>query len=321
MDAFDVWLELKAEDAEGRSSTGMDGSRTTVRARRSGRALLSRSAASTITAIGSTSATPGSARALAYVRLIPPGAADTAHFRLRIPSGCGGAREAHGTDELPEVRVVEHSVGLCGSSRSVAPDFAISKRYDDGRWVFTGDTSDVSGTIKTIPDLPVDRRRSRTSKLTRRGRADRAAGALRGGSRALERLRHRAAPAEGLQGGRLGLRDRDTPRARIRRWLGQPREGRGRGGGSCSRARARSTRLSEIDAELPEGSLLPRPSRCAPSAGTTRRPAGPSDHDRTVFPRDRVVWNAIGRILFLKRQIRRSRSRLTRRRSPSIPRT
>ncbi len=26
--------------------------------------------------------------------------------------------------------------------------------YDDGEWTFTGDTSDVSGAIKAIPDIP-----------------------------------------------------------------------------------------------------------------------------------------------------------------------
>src|SRR5437867_1559844 len=30
----------------------------------------------------------------------------------------------------------------------------VSERYDDGRWVFEGETSDVSGKIKAIPDLP-----------------------------------------------------------------------------------------------------------------------------------------------------------------------
>jgi len=34
-----------------------------------------------------------------------------------------------------------------------APD--VTPAYDDGRWVFTGDTSKVSGTMKSIPDLPI----------------------------------------------------------------------------------------------------------------------------------------------------------------------
>ena len=33
-------------------------------------------------------------------------------------------------------------------------DFQIDKGYDDGKWVWTGDTSDVAGKIKAIPNLP-----------------------------------------------------------------------------------------------------------------------------------------------------------------------
>src|SRR5262249_11542715 len=35
------------------------------------------------------------------------------------------------------------------------PGFALSPHYDDGAWVFTGDTSTVSGPTKAIPDLPI----------------------------------------------------------------------------------------------------------------------------------------------------------------------
>ena len=34
-------------------------------------------------------------------------------------------------------------------------DFQVDKGYDDGRWVWTGDTSDVAGKIKAIPNLPI----------------------------------------------------------------------------------------------------------------------------------------------------------------------
>ena len=34
-------------------------------------------------------------------------------------------------------------------------DFQVGKGYDNGRWVFTGDTSDVAGKIKEIPNLPI----------------------------------------------------------------------------------------------------------------------------------------------------------------------
>jgi tetratricopeptide (TPR) repeat protein len=33
--------------------------------------------------------------------------------------------------------------------------FSLGPGHDDGRWLFTGDTSDVSGNVKAIPDIPV----------------------------------------------------------------------------------------------------------------------------------------------------------------------
>src|SRR5206468_9471758 len=35
------------------------------------------------------------------------------------------------------------------------PHAAVSPAYDDGRWVFTGDTSGVSGQVKAIPMIPI----------------------------------------------------------------------------------------------------------------------------------------------------------------------
>ena len=34
-------------------------------------------------------------------------------------------------------------------------DFQVDKGYDNGKWVWTGDTSDVAGEIKAIPNLPI----------------------------------------------------------------------------------------------------------------------------------------------------------------------
>ena len=51
-------------------------------------------------------------RSVAYVRLIPPGAADTVHYRL---AGAGRRRRPHlpaRQGQLPQIRVVEHAVGL-----------------------------------------------------------------------------------------------------------------------------------------------------------------------------------------------------------------
>ena len=47
-------------------------------------------------------------------------------------------------------------MGIC--RRDADPEqkeFGLAHGYDDGQWVFTGDTSNVSGNIKAIPDIPI----------------------------------------------------------------------------------------------------------------------------------------------------------------------
>ena len=42
---------------------------------------------------------------------------------------------------------------------------AFTKDYDDRKWIFTGDTSDVSGKLKEVPDLPITTMASATAEL------------------------------------------------------------------------------------------------------------------------------------------------------------
>ena len=78
-------------------------------------------------------------------------------------------------------------------------DFALAKGYDDGRWVFTGDTSKVSGQVKGIPDLPITvmaEAKAELKILPKGARALEHQALPRPlGARALERLRHRPAAA------------------------------------------------------------------------------------------------------------------------------
>ncbi len=53
-------------------------------------------------------------RSVLYVRLIPPGAADTVHFRVRDSERCGGAGDARGQAELSQVFELLHEVGIRG---------------------------------------------------------------------------------------------------------------------------------------------------------------------------------------------------------------
>ncbi len=96
-----------------------------------------------------------SARSVAYVRLIPPGAADTVHYRLRIPDDVSGDDHAAGEGELPQVRVVEHAVGVRRRARPRRKGASITpSATTTSRCVFTGDTSKVSGEHEAHPRHP-----------------------------------------------------------------------------------------------------------------------------------------------------------------------
>jgi Flp pilus assembly protein TadD len=155
VDAFDVWLELKVEDAGGRviawSGSVEDGGRGPVEpgAHRY-RSLL-------IDAHGNeiNKRNAWAARALVYARLIPPGAADVARFRVAIPPDARGPLTLTARMNYRKFSWWNTHFSYAGV-RGPAPEGArVAPDYDDGPFAFTGDTSGVSGEIKAVPDLPI----------------------------------------------------------------------------------------------------------------------------------------------------------------------
>ena len=94
-------------------------------------------------------------RTVLYARTIPPGAADTVHFRLSIPPDCGDKIYLHAKLNYRKFNWWHTQWAYSGVRDPEDTDFQVDKGYDDGQWVFTGDTSDVAGEIKEIPNLPI----------------------------------------------------------------------------------------------------------------------------------------------------------------------
>ena len=154
VDAFDVWVELEAIDEQGRtvfhSGAVEDAGRGAVesgahfyRARlldEHGNVINKRNA--------------WAARSVAYVRLIPPGAADTVHYRLRVPDDVSGSITLRAKVNYRKFAWWNTQWAFAGVRDPNQENPSIAPGHDDGRFVFTGDTSGVSGNMKKIPDIP-----------------------------------------------------------------------------------------------------------------------------------------------------------------------
>ncbi len=154
VDAFDVWVELDAVDEQGRtvfhSGAVEDGGKGPVEpGAHFYRSLLIDEHGNVINKRNA-----WAARSVAYVRLIPPGAADTVHYRMRIPDDASGTITLRAKVNYRKFMWWNTQWAFAGVRDPSQPQPAVGRSYDDGRWVFTGDTSKVSGGIKAIPDIP-----------------------------------------------------------------------------------------------------------------------------------------------------------------------
>lgn len=158
VDAFEVWVELKAvdergnivfwsgyvpEDEHGRKGE-VDPGAHFYRSRMldaNGNPINKRNAWAT--------------RTVAYVRLVPPGAADTIHFRLHIPEDAGETIYLTAKVNYRKFAWWNTQWAYAGVRDPSDPNPDMGPDYDNGKWVFTGDTSTVSGPMKEIPDLPI----------------------------------------------------------------------------------------------------------------------------------------------------------------------
>jgi len=155
VDAFDVWVELEARDERGRvifHSGALEdaGAGPVEQGAHFYRSLLLDEHGNRINKRNA-----WMARSVAYARLIPPGAADTVHYRLRVPDDAGDTLHLRARVNYRKFSWWNTHWAFAGVRDPAQKGYAPSPSHDDGRWLFTGDTSRVSGRIKGIPDIPV----------------------------------------------------------------------------------------------------------------------------------------------------------------------
>jgi tetratricopeptide (TPR) repeat protein len=154
VDAFDVWVELEATDDRGRtllhSGSVADGGKGPVEpGAHFYRSLLLDEHGNPINKRNA-----WAARSVAYVRLVPPGAADTVHYRLDVPDDAGSRIYLKAKVNYRKFAWWNTQWAFAGVRDGSQPHFSLGPGHDDGSWVFTGDTSHVSGNVKAIPDIP-----------------------------------------------------------------------------------------------------------------------------------------------------------------------
>jgi tetratricopeptide (TPR) repeat protein len=158
VDAFDVWLELQARDSDGRiifwSGAVEDGGKGPVepgahfyrsyQLDAEGNHINKRNAWQT--------------RSVLYVRLIPPGAADTAHFRVKIPSDAKGPVTLTAKLNYRKFSHYYTQFAYAGEPAPGQPAQLAGPHFDSRKFDFSPKNipANVSGKIRDrIPDLPI----------------------------------------------------------------------------------------------------------------------------------------------------------------------
>jgi len=304
VDAYDTWLELKGVDDKGQtifwSGMAEDGGKGPVekgahfyrslQVDGHGHPINKRNAWAT--------------RAVVYVRLIPPGAADTVHFRMKVPEKTGGKITL-------TARLCYRKFSWWGtqfSFRSIPdstqPPHEKTPDHDDTRYILSNVVQpDVSAKEVKVPDLPIvivaenevalnvlhpnapapkpetELRKEDWQRWNDYGIGLLLQGDLKAAQTAFERVTEtdRENPDGWVNIGRAALQEGDLARARV----------------VLEKALALNSKLARTNFFY----------------GTLMKATGDYDkaaeHLQTVldqYPRDRVALNNLGRVLFLERK-------------------
>ena len=303
VDAFDVWIELEAVDDRGRtvfhSGAFEDGRSGPVdRGAHIYRSLLLDERGNPINKRNA-----WAARSVAYVRMIPPGAADTIHYRLDIPENAGDRITLKARVNYRKFAWWNTQWAFAGIREPGQPPYSVTPAHDDGRWVFTGDTSDVSGEVKAIPDIPTTVMAENTATIRVVDR-DAAPAVVTPFLHASVRERWNDYGIGLLLQG--DLKGAEAAFEKVTRM--EP--GYADGWVNVGRARLQEGNLAGAEQVLRKAlDVKPTLAKTHFFLGNVLKNDGRYDeaieHYRTAaaqYPRDRVVLNQLGRVLFLKRR-------------------
>ena len=156
VDAYDTWVELKGTDDKGQTVywSGMvedNGKGPVEKGAHFYRSLQIDEHGNPINKRNA-----WASRATVYVHLIPPGAADTVHYRLVVPESTGNRITLHAKLCYRKFAWWNTQFSFAGVADSSQPRPVVAPGYDDTKYVFTGSLQGVSAKREKIPDVPIE---------------------------------------------------------------------------------------------------------------------------------------------------------------------
>jgi len=153
VDAYDTWLELKGTDDRGHvifwsGKAEDDGKGPVDKGAHFYRSLQIDGHGNPINKRNA-----WATRAVVYVRLIPPGAADTVHYRVHIPEDAGGKITFHARLCYRKFSWFNTHFAFAGVPDPSRPDL-IAADHDDRMVTFSAPLEGVSAKEQKIPDVP-----------------------------------------------------------------------------------------------------------------------------------------------------------------------
>jgi len=158
VDAFDIWLEMQGKDADGRvifwsGQVAGEGKGPVEEGAHFYRSYQLDAEGNPINKRNA-----WQSRSTLYVRLIPPGAADVAHYRVRIPKDARGPITFTAKLNYRKFSHYYTQFSYAGQPKAGQPPSLISKAFNGAEYSFDESNipKNVSGKIKDrIPDIPI----------------------------------------------------------------------------------------------------------------------------------------------------------------------
>jgi len=155
VDAYDTWLELKGVDDNGQTIfwSGMvedNGKGPVEKGAHFYRSLQVDAHGNPINKRNA-----WATRAVVYVRLIPPGAADTVHFRMKVPEKTGGKITLTARLCYRKFAWINTQFAFGGEPERSQSKEEVTSDFDDRKFAFSQSLHGVSAKSEKIPDLPI----------------------------------------------------------------------------------------------------------------------------------------------------------------------